>query len=166
MFTISFFSNPWAEKSDESLVLATKNGDSSAFEALYERRNKKIYNYLWNLLNYNKDDTLSVTSDAFIKFYQYIKTRDIDNVKSVLYRIAHNTAIDRMRTNQSQYEQAFDEKKLEQVPDFDADKKSVNILFQQELFQSLLLRLDGQQREILYLYYQEEKSYDEIATIL
>ncbi|HCB52094.1 TPA: hypothetical protein DEP21_06065 [Patescibacteria group bacterium] len=147
------------------MVLATKRGDVSAFETLYERWHNKIYAYLWNLLNYNYDDTVSLTSDVFIKFYEYIKHHDIENVKSILYRIAHNAAIDLMRTNQSQYEQSFDEEKIQHIPSKEDHKHEINVMFQEELFQKLLSLLDEQYREVLYLYYYEEKSYEDIADI-
>jgi RNA polymerase sigma-70 factor, ECF subfamily len=105
--------------------LAVKQGEVSAFETLYERWHKKIYNYLWNLLNYNYDDTVSVTSDVFIKFYDYLQTHDADvvkNVKAILYRIAHNAAIDQMRAAHHEYEQTFDDQKMEALPDDDDHK--------------------------------------------
>lgn len=126
MFNISLFSNPWSNQSDESLILATKSGNPSAFETLYERYHKKIYSYLRNLLNYNYDDTVSLTSDVFIKFYEYIKHHDITNVRGILYRIAHNTAIDWIKTDQTQREQLFDEKKMEFMVDQYDHKDKVN----------------------------------------
>ena len=117
------------------------------------------------MLNYNYDDTVSLTSDVFIKFYEYIKHHDIENVKSILYRIAHNAAIDLMRTNQSQYEQSFDEEKIQHIPSKEDHKHEINVMFQEELFQKLLSLLDEQYREVLYLYYYEEKSYEDIADI-
>lgn len=166
MFTISFFSSPWNDVSDEDLVFATRRGESSAFEVLYERRHKKIYAYLRTLLNYNYDDTVSLTSDVFIKFYEYIKSHDPESVKSLLYRIAHNAAIDRIRTKRSTSEQDFDEKKLEYLEDGDDYKHHIETEFKEKLFQKLLSMLDSNQRDVLYLYYYEGKTYDEIAIIL
>jgi hypothetical protein len=64
MEKVSFFVASFSSLSDEQLVLAVQQGKKAAFEELYERRHKKIYAYLWNLLNYNYDDTICLTSDV------------------------------------------------------------------------------------------------------
>jgi len=48
----------------------------------------------------------------------------------------------------------------------DEHKNNLNSSFKQKLFEQLLTYLDAQQREILYLAYQEKKSYQEIADII
>ncbi|MDD3263200.1 MAG: hypothetical protein PHR61_05180 [Candidatus Absconditabacteria bacterium] len=90
MRKISFFAVSFSSVSDEQLVLEIQKGKVDAFEELYERRHKKIYAYLWNFLNYNYDDTVSLTSDVFIKLYEYVKENSLNNVKGFIYRLAHN----------------------------------------------------------------------------
>jgi len=166
MFNISLFASSWAGKTDDLLVQATQNGDSSAFEAIYEKYHKQIYSYLRNMLNYNYDDTVSITSDVFIKFYEYVKKNKVTNTRSILYRIAHNAAVDWIRSNQTQRDFAYIDKDMEFIADKNQIKDDVDIYFKNELLKDLLSKLDQEQREILYLYYQEWKSYEEISDIL
>ena len=161
------FTNSLTHKSDEELAKLTRDWDKTAFEMIYERWKDKTYSYLRNLLNYNKTDTDTVATDTFIKLFEYIKKQPVENVKSLIYRIAHNTAIDHIRSKQSENINDFQDEKVEIIHDHhDTQKKeNINSKYKQEIIQQFLSKLDTQSRDILYLYYQEEKSYDEIAII-
>lgn len=167
MKKFSFFAAPFSSLSDEQLVLEVQRWTVAAFEELYERRHKKIYAYLWNLLNYNYDDTISLTSDVFIKLYEYIKDQSLTNVKWFVYRLAHNLAIDWIRANKTYSNISLDQNYLkESLAYIDDHKQRLQSSFKQQLFEKLLQYLDPQHREILYLVYQEQKSYQEIAEML
>lgn len=164
MKRFSFFATPFSSLSDEQLVLEVQWGTVAAFEELYERRHKKIYAYLWNLLNYNYDDTVSLTSDVFIKLYEYIKKHPLTNLKGFIYRLAHNLAVDWIRSNKTHVDISLDQTYLqESLAYLDEQKHRLQSSFKQKLFEKLITYLEYQQREILYLVYQENKSYQEIA---
>jgi RNA polymerase sigma-70 factor (ECF subfamily) len=167
MRKISFFAVSFSSMSDEQLVLEIQKWKVTAFEEIYERRHKKIYTYLWNFLNYNYDDTTSLTSDVFIKLYQYVKENSLNNVRWFVYRLAHNLAIDWIRSNKSYSSLSLDQTYLKETLWYvDQYKHELDSSFKQKLFEKLLTYLDAQQREILYLAYQEKKSYQEIADII
>ncbi len=166
MRKISFFVVSFSSMSDEQLVLEIQKWNNEAFEELYERRHKKIYTYLWNFLNYNYDDTVSLTTDVFIKFYEYLKENSLNNVKWFLYRLAHNLAIDWIRSKKSCLDISLDQSYLKETLSYiDEHKHNLEVSFKQKLFEKLLTYLEPQQREILYLNYQEKKSYKEIGDI-
>lgn len=167
MRKISFFAASFSSLSDEQLVLDIQGWNVAAFEELYERRHKKIYAYLWNLLNYNYDDTISLTSDVFIKLYEYVKSQSLTNFRWFIYRLAHNLAIDWIRSNKTNSTVSLDQTYLkESLAYIDEHKHRLDSSFKQKLFEQTLTYLEPQQREILYLTYQEQKSYKEIAEIL
>lgn len=167
MKKLSFFAAPFSSLSDEQLVLDIQGWNTAAFEELYERRHKKIYAYLWNLLNYNYDDTVSLTSDVFIKLYEYIKVQTLSNVRWFIYRLAHNLAIDWIRANKTHSDLSLDQPYLrESLAYIDEHKHRLHSSFKQKLFEKMVTYIEPQQREILYLAYQEQKSYEEIADIL
>ena len=167
MRKISFFAVSFSSMPDEQLILEIQKWKVDAFEELYERRHKKVYAYLWNFLNYNYDDTVSLTSDVFIKLYEYIKKNSLNNVKWFVYRLAHNLAIDWIRSNKSYSGLSLDQTYLKETLSYvDEHKHNIESFFKQKLFEKLLTYLDPQQREILYFAYQEKKSYQEIANIL
>lgn len=160
---------PWIQPSDDSqLVKRVQNGDGYAFEQLYLRYKQPIYNYCWTLLNYNTQDAISVTSDVFIKIYEYLKNHQVENIKALLYTTAHNESLNLIASHRGERRDQFTELFEETVED-NEDKNEKHLLelsFKQEILQDLLKHLDEQSREILYLVYYEEKSYEEIAELL
>lgn len=155
-------------RTDEELLEQTKNWKSEMFEILYDRWNKKIYNYMLQLLNYNQEDANTILSDLFIKIYEYNKYKDIQNFKGFLYFIARNMCIDYIKTNKSENKYAFNQDTvIDYIDEEDfKEKESINQLFESDLLKSALYEMEDKYREILYLYYFEQKSYQEIAKIV
>jgi len=150
---------------DNILIEQTVLWNKSAFEIIYERYNKQLYNYIWTILNFNTEEAWLVLSDVFIKVYEYIQNRSVENLKSLLYRIAHNTSVDRIRTNQNQNIKIPDEAKNYIDHEDKIQKENLNIEYKRKLMKKYLSKLDEKYRSVLYLVYYEDKSYDEIAII-
>lgn len=136
-----------------------------AFEIIYDRYNKPLYNYIWTLLNFNSEEAGLVLSEVFIKAFEYTKNKKIDNLKSLLYRIAHNTAIDRIRKNQNQEIAIGDESTNYKDPQDKIEKEKIDTNYKIKLMKKYLSMLDEKYRSVLYLVYYQDKSYDEIALI-
>ena len=152
--------------SDEELSTRVKGWDNQAFEILYDKYKDKIFSYVRNILNYNKDDATSVLSDVFIKVFEYLKSYEVKNFKTFIYRIAHNTAIDCIRTSKSGIYTDDETAKLVEDTQSVAEKENVNTQFKQKIMMWFLSQIEERFRNVLYLYYFEEKSYDEIAEII
>ncbi len=147
---------------DEYLLKKTKKGDTQAFEQIYKRWKKPLYMYLLHLLNYQKDDSEQVLSDVFISLYEYNKKNEINSCKSFLYTTAHNRALDLIKKKTELYPKewydAIDER----------DKwieEKVSLKYEQKVVENYLSLLPEREKEIIYLYYYEDKSYEEIAEI-
>ena len=153
---------------DEELLKKIKDGKSELFEIIYDKWNKKIYNYMLQLLNYNQEDANTILSDLFIKIYEYNKYKDIQNFKWFIYFIARNMCIDYIKTNKSENKYAFNQDTVIDYIDEDdyKEKESINQLFESDLLKSALYEVEDKYSEILYLYYFEKKSYQEIAEIV
>ncbi len=152
--------------SDEELSTRVKGWDNQAFEILYDKYKDKIFSYVRNILNYNKDDATSVLSDVFIKVFEYLKSYEVKNFKTFIYRIAHNTAIDCIRTSKSGIYTDDETAKLVEDTQSVTEKENVNTQFKQKIMMWFLSQIEERFRNVLYLYYFEEKSYDEIAEII
>ncbi len=82
---------------DAGLVARARDGDSAAFEHLFERYHAPILNYLHRMVG---DRALAedLTQDAFVKAYRALPGTNPDLAfKAWLYRIATNTAISNLR---------------------------------------------------------------------
>ena len=152
-----------ASFTDEQLLLQTKQWNNQAFEALYLRWKKPLYLYLLHLLHYQKDDAEQVLSDVFLSLYEYNMTNTIQTCKSFLYSTAHNKALDLIKKKSELYAQKIDHIVDEHDVSF---KKRFSATYEQWILVRYLSSLPVQEREVVYLYYNEDKSYDEIAEIV
>lgn len=152
--------------SDEELSNKVRWGDNQAFEVLYDKYKDKIFSYVRNILNYNHEDATTVLSDVFIKVFEYLKNYEVKNFKTFIYRIAHNTAIDLIRTSKSGIYTNEENAKLVEDVQNNIEKDKINTQFKQKIMMWYLNQIDEKFRDVLYLYYYEEKSYDEIADII
>lgn len=150
--------------SDEEIIKKITWWDVPTFEIIYDRYKNQIYNYVWTLLNYNWEEAGLVLSDVFIKAYEYIINKKVDNLKSLLYRIAHNTAIDWIRSNK--VKDVVIDVDIDHPDPFDGkEKEKIDINYKKKLIKKYMSELDEKYRSVLYLLYYEDKSYDEIAMI-
>lgn len=150
---------------DEKILEQVKNGNWEAFAHIYNRRNQKIYSYIMTILNYNKEDANEIVGDVFITLYEYNKINIVNNCKSFLYASAHNKAIDLIRKKSEVYTHETIENEIIDPKD-EWYKDNTNLTYQQRLMQKYLSLLQPKEREIIHLFYYEEKSYEEIAKYL
>lgn len=84
-------------ESDAQLVARTRKGNVEAFNYLVSRWEKRLYNYLLRLVG-NRDDSLDLCQEAFLKAYQSLHTlQKAEKFPGWLYRIAHNLAYSHLR---------------------------------------------------------------------
>lgn len=84
---------------DAKLVARAQKGDVEAFNALVSRWEKRLYNYLLRLLG-NREDSLDLCQDAFLKAYRSLRTLEApEKFPQWLFRIARNLAFSHFRRN-------------------------------------------------------------------
>jgi RNA polymerase sigma-70 factor, ECF subfamily len=82
---------------DEDLVLASKAGDTTAFEELVARYDRKLFRIACQILH-NPDDAQDVVQDTFIKVFQNLGQFRADSKFSTwLYRIVVNQSLMELR---------------------------------------------------------------------
>ena len=150
--------------SDEKLLNEIKTWNTTLFEIIYARRSRKIFSYIVTLLNYNKEDANQILGDIFISLYEYNKDHDITSCKNFLYTTAHNKAVDLIKKKSEEY---VDQKMKYQVDTADIKhKENINLSYKQQLMSKYLAMLQPREKEIVHLYFYEDKSYEDIAQIL
>ena len=64
-----------------------------AFEAIYQRYERRIYSYIYRLMG-NAEDASDLTQDTFVKAYQALpRAQGEMNLSAWLHRIASNTCL-------------------------------------------------------------------------
>lgn len=132
----------------------------NAFEKVYNEFFEKIYQFVFFKVN-NKEKSEDITSDVFLRFVDYVKENEIDNVNAVLYRIARNIIIDNSRKKS---EDLVGDEQLESIKDdneFNLDDKYIN---NENLFNTLS-NLNDDYRDVIVMYYINEMSLKEIAKV-
>ena len=82
---------------DADLIREATQGKVEAYNLLVSRWEKRVYNYLLRITR-NREDSLDLAQDVFLKAYQNLrKLDDPGRFGPWLYRIAHNEAFSMFR---------------------------------------------------------------------
>ncbi len=153
-------------KSDEELVKLTLANNPKAYYYLVKRYQAKLLRYTTALLQ-DANSAEDVTQNTFIKAYQNLyRFNPKLKFSSWIYRIAHNEAINYLKKNK-RHQTTNDPLVLELQPD-SSPSKLEEIISQEQTDQltTLINSLPLKYKEVITLYYLENKSYAEISDIL
>lgn len=137
---------------------------------IVERYEKPLLKFVSSLSQLSRADAEDLTQQIFLKAYDHLNDFDQTlKLSTWLFRIARNQVIDFWRRKKARpQEQSLDESS----GTFDAGIEEATFAaeldkkFTSERVQKLLALLQPEYREVLYLYYYEDKNYDEIADII
>lgn len=89
MLAVAIDEHSWVDKARE--------GDAAAFEAIYNRYERRIYAFIYRLMG-NAEDAYDLTQDTFVKAYMALPRTAPDlNLSAWLHRIASNACMDVLR---------------------------------------------------------------------
>ena len=155
---------------DETLMMRCGRGDQAAFQALYERHHRMIYNLAFRMLG-NHADAEEVTPDVFVKVWQKAaEFRGHSRVSTWIYRIAANMAMDRLRSARVGREVFWDDLTPveKEMPDREAAETPEEALLRQEDHRTLagaMSHLGAEDRLLVTLYHLQGLTYAEIEEI-
>jgi len=150
-------------RADIELVRKLQSGDFQPIEVLMDRYGRDLIHYLASILN-NREKAEDVFQETWSRVLQSIRRFDLKQPFGPwLFRIARNLAYDELRKekrSRSRFEEPREEK-----PIFEPSTESLfdRRLLERDLARELLARLEPMYREILWLRFFKEKSYEEIA---
>lgn len=155
---------PLSEAELQTLIAASKEGDTEAFGALYDHFFLQVYRYA--AFRLPKEVAEDVTADIFVKAWEKLHTYKAQKgvpFSAWLFRIARHSVIDTYRTNRG-----FEEVP-EQLPDTDSLNQTETRAHRRDTVRSVqdaLNKLPNRYREILLLSFVSELPHSEIARIL
>lgn len=154
-------------KDDQDLVLRTKAGDRSAFEALVRRYQDRAYNVAFQILRHH-EEALDVAQEAFARAYLSIaRFRGSAGFYTWLYRILVNLAIDQARARGKESPVSPDDPQAAAQREPTADPgASLEAKEMAEQIARAVATLPVQQRTALTLREAEGFSYREIARVM
>ncbi len=157
------------KRTDRELVLAYANGDNAAFDALLNRHQKGVFDYIRHTV---KDNDLAndIFQETFVKAITTIRQgRYEDNGKfgAWLNRVAHNLIIDHFRRNKSENTLSNDAAEQDLLNNKDLCEGSVeDSLMQLQLtedIRKMIHTLPEEQRRVLMMRIYRDMSFKEIA---
>ncbi len=144
-----------------SLLKKTANGDTKAFETLYEMTSQGIYFYLFRMLQ-NKESAEEIRTDVFTQVWKNAsRFQGKSKVTTWMFGIARNLALNELRRNKPVV--------MGELTETIEDQSSSNgyISFENaQMVQKALKDLPVKQREVMDLIFFHELNYKEVGEIL
>jgi RNA polymerase sigma-70 factor, ECF subfamily len=154
------------ELSDLELLAATASGKSSAFEVLYERYERRVFNYVRTFLRQStiaEDvviDTMTAVWHGARNFTQ------ASRVSTWIFGIARHKALDAVRKAGSHPDPLPLDQSEEPIDTDEDPSATMEHGHTAQLMLRAIARLSEDHREILRLAFYEDLPYEEIATLL
>ena len=153
---------------DTELWSLTKEGDKDSFAAIYHQYFKNLYEYGSRLID-DRDLVKDCIHDLFVKLWANKgNLGDVQNVKTYLIVSLRHLIYNRMAAGKKNRLKEIDENYHFEM-DWSVETKLIekeNLSEQSKKLLSAMDALSARQKEIIYLKYFEDLSYDEIADVL
>ena len=150
--------------SEESLMIAVKNGELTRASDLFELYNKQLYNFFAKI-TYDREVAHDLTQNVFLRLIKFKHTyRDDMRFKPWIYQIARNVFADHYRKSKTLKNDNVD---IETVGETLGDMDDAVIRNEQERILYLSMdRLKVEDREILLMSKFQKMKYEEISQVL
>lgn len=161
-------------KEQEQILQQARQGDQKAFHQLYQDTFAQVQAECSRVLNHNVQDTEDAVQETYIKIFRHLDSvQDAEAFPGWCRRIAHNTAVDLVKTRRRKTGQddfrppvsddtwtgmdAVDQEDPEALPEEQAEQEMVR-----EILQHCVNEL-GPQRAACFALYRQGMAYKEIA---
>jgi RNA polymerase sigma-70 factor, ECF subfamily len=159
---------------ETALVSSAREGDAAAFEEIYRRYERRIYNTVYQVVR-NDEDAADITQEAFIRAFRSLRNlRSDEAFTSWLFRIAINLSRNHLRSRPhfrveslDQFATSEEDSQELQLPDSTHDPaRMVENREMQATVRKAVGSLSAAHREVVTLHHLEGMRVDDIADIL
>lgn len=149
---------------DEMIMEAVKSGDLQQATLLFERYNKRIYNFLARM-TIDRALAEDLTQNVFLRMIKYRTSyREGAKFQAWIYQVARNVFSDHYQTVKNRYSNFVD---VAKISDHISDSGENEIQQEKEiLLQRSMARLTDEQRELLVLTRFQHMKYEEVAELM
>lgn len=156
---------------DEDLMLLCQKGELLPFEVLYERYSKRIMNYIYGLVN-DYRQTENLTQEVFLRIFKYAETyKHPQKFSTWLFALARNLCRSYMRKTMKKSGKVsldkIDYNRFEKPEDAaDTPHSRIENAEHREQIRRAVAELPAIYREVIFLYFFDNFSYNEISEIV
>jgi RNA polymerase sigma factor (sigma-70 family) len=149
---------------DESVMEAVKRGELQQATLLFERYEKRIYNFLARM-TMDRHLAEDLTQNVFLRMIKYRNSyTEGRKFQSWLYQVARNVFSDHYQAVKNKYSGFVD---VEKISDHMADQNDSDEQDEKErLLHLSMAKLTDEQRELLVLTRFQQLKYEEVASIM
>ncbi|WP_280749314.1 sigma-70 family RNA polymerase sigma factor [Parabacteroides sp. PF5-9] len=151
---------------DTYYIQRIQAGDTACFACLLDKYSLQVYTLIVRIVQ-NREDAEELAQDVFLKVFKNLSSFKGDSSFSTwIYRIAYNTAVSEMRKKRYEF-LAIDEQLINNASENDIAEalNQTDANEQVEQLESALALLPPDERALILLYYMQQKSTEEIASI-
>lgn len=148
---------------DPSLIKTIKQGKYELYDAVIQEYQNPLFAFLYRMVH-DADDARDLCQDTFFKAYKYIRTfREEAKFSTWLFRIGYHLALNLIKRRKKYADSLahFDRKKNE-----DDSMRKLELKEIGSIVGRIMDEIHTNYRVALHLFYKEEKTYNEIATIM
>ena len=149
---------------DEQILEAVKNGDLQLASLLFDRYNKKLFNFLARMCQ-DRELAEDLTQNVFLRMIRYRNSyRDGLKFQSWIYQVARNVFSDHYQANKNK---KSDFVAIEKISGEVMDTDEGNQIEEKEhMLQRSMSLLNEEQRELLVLTRFQHIKYEEVAVMM
>lgn len=149
---------------DELIMEAVKRGELQQATLLFERYNKRIFNFLARM-TMDRELAEDLTQNVFLRIIKYRNSyREGNRFQSWIYQVARNVFSDHYQAHKNRFSDFVD---VEKISDHMADNSDNELLDEKEgLLRQSMAKLTDEQRELLVLTRFQHMKYEEVAAIM
>jgi RNA polymerase sigma factor (sigma-70 family) len=149
---------------DEMIMEAVKRGELQQASVLFERYNKRIFNFLARM-TMDRDMAEDLTQNVFLRIIKYRNSyKEGARFQSWIYQVARNIFSDHYQAHKNRFADFVD---VEKVSDYMPDSEESEMWDEREkLLHKSMAKLGEEQRELLILTRFQQMKYEEVALIM
>jgi RNA polymerase sigma factor (sigma-70 family) len=149
---------------DEMIMEAVKRGELQQASLLFERYNKRIFNFLARM-TMDRELAEDLTQNVFLRIIRYRNSyKEGARFQSWIYQVARNIFSDHYQAHKNKFSDFVD---VEKISDYMPDSEESELWDERErLLHKSMAKLGEEQRELLILTRFQQMKYEEVALIM
>ncbi len=159
--------HPYDKEHDEQLMLLVGQRDQKAFEVLYDRYSRLMYNYFHRMLWKDREKARDFTQELFAKLVQKPHLYDISRpFKTWLYSIAHNMCKNEYAKHDVRKVAHEELKREDSFSSVNESQKNLDRSTFMQKLKEALSELDEVKQQTFELRFTQELSIIEISEVM
>ena len=151
------------KEEERELIRLIKAGNFQQYERLIAAYQRPLYVFIWRMVR-DEDDAKDLCQDTFFKAYKKIRSfKEKSKFSSWLFRIGYRKALDFMAKKKRQRTTFA---RMESRPRLEGNEKEYEVWQEGSAIEKIIDGLQENHKTALYLFYKEEMTYDEIASVM